>query len=142
LTGFEPIPGDFVMSQSGIAKSYSLAFKQKVVSEIEAGKFSISQAKRIYDISAQSIYDWLRKLGKGHLIAKVVRIEMKDEKDKLKELQHQNQKLESALAQAHLRLLMYECLVESVETHYQIDVKKTFGSSASNTHSSKSKSRA
>jgi transposase-like protein len=130
------------MSEPGPQKRYSLAFKQKVVSEIEAGKFSISQAKRIYDISAQSIYNWLRKLGKGHLIEKVVRIEMKDEKDQFKELQRQNQKLESALAQAHLRLLMYECLVESVEAHYQIDVKKTFGSTASNTHSSKSKSKA
>lgn len=129
------------MSKSEIQKHYSIAFKQKVVSEIEAGKFSISQAKRIYDISAQSVYVWLRKLGKGHLIAKVVRIEMKDEKDKLKELQHQNQKLESALAQAHLRLLMYECLVESVEAHYQIDVKKTFGSPPSSVRSSKSKSK-
>jgi len=130
------------MSNFGTQRRYSLAFQQKVVSEIEAGKFGVSQAKRIYDISPQSIYDWLRKLGKGHLIEKRVHIEMKDEKDKLKDLQHQNQKLESALAQAHLRLLMYECLVESVEAHYQIDVKKTFGSSASSTRSSKSKSKA
>jgi transposase-like protein len=142
LTGFAPISGDHFMSDPGLHKRYSLAFKQKVVAEIEAGKFSVSQARRIYDISFPALYRWLRKLGKGHLIAKVVRIEMKDEKDKLKELQHQNQKLESALAQAHLRLLMYECLVESVEAHYQIDVKKTFGSSASNTRSSKSKSKA
>ena len=112
------------------------------MSEIEAGKFSISQAKRIYDISARSIYKWLRELGKGHLIEKMVRIEMKDEKDKLKELEHKNQALESALAQAHLRLLMYECLVESVEAHYQIDVKKTFGSTVSKARSSKSKNKA
>ena len=130
------------MSNPGTQKRYSLAFKQKVVSEIEAGKFSISQAKRIYDISARSIYKWLRELGKGHLIEKMVRIEMKDEKDKLKELEHKNQELESALAQAHLRLLMYECLVESVEAHYQIDVKKTFGSPVSKARSSKSKNKA
>ena len=129
------------MSNCGTQKRYSLAFKQKVVSEIEAGKFGISQAKRIYDISAQSIYIWLRKLGKGHLIEKVVRIEMKDERDQLKELQRQKQKLESALAQAHLQLLMYECLVESVEAHYQIDVKKTFGSPASSAVLSKPKNK-
>jgi transposase-like protein len=130
------------MSKYGTQVRYSLAFKQKVVSEIEAGKFSISQTKRIYDISAVSIYKWLRKLGKGHLIERMVRIEMKDEKDKFKELQHKNQELESALAQAHLRLLMYECLVESVEAHYQIDVKKTFGSTVSNADFSKSKRKA
>ncbi len=131
------------MSEPGPQKRYSLAFKQKVVSEIEAGKFCISQAKRIYDIhGALTLYNWLRKLGKGHLIEKVVRIEMKDEKDKFKELQRKNQELESALAQAHLRLLMYECLMESVEAHYQIDVKKTFGSTVSNARSSKPKSKA
>jgi transposase-like protein len=104
---------------------YSLAFKQKVVSEIESGKFTLSQVRRIYDINgAQTLYKWLRKLGKGHLIEKIVRIEMKDEKDKLKELQQKNQQLESALAQTQLKLLMAEAIIESVEAHYQIDVKK------------------
>lgn len=119
---------------------YSLAFKQKVVSEIESGKLTVSQARRIYDIhGAQTPYKWLRQLGKGHLIEKIVRVEMKDEKDKLKELTQKNQKLESALADAHLRLLVYESLLESVEAHYQIDVKKTFGSTASSEPAAKPK---
>ena len=130
------------MSDTRPNNRYSLAFKQKVVSEIESGKFSLSQVRRIYDINgAQTLYKWLRKLGKGHLIEKIVRIEMKDEKDKLKELQQKNQQLESALAQTQLKLLMYEALIESVETHYQIDVKKTFGLTASSARSSKSRKK-
>jgi hypothetical protein len=66
---------------------------------------------------------------------------MKDEKDKLTELTQKNQKLESALADAHLRLLMYESLLESVEAHYRIDVKKTFGSTASSERAAKSKKK-
>jgi transposase-like protein len=129
------------MPETKVNYRYSLAFKQKVISEIEAGKFSISQARRIYDISVPSLYRWLRKLGKGHLIAKIVRVEMKDEKDKLKELQQKNQQLESALAQTQLKLLMAEAMIESVEAHYQINVKKTFGLTASSTRSSKSRKR-
>src|SRR5574342_58421 len=130
------------MSETRQLKRYSLAFKQKVVSEIESGKFSLSQVRRIYDIGGGgTVYNWLRKLGKGHIIGKIVRIEMKDEKDKLKELQQKNQQLESALAQTQLRLLMAEAMIESVEAHYQIDVKKTFGLTASSARFSKSKKK-
>lgn len=129
------------MSKARLSYRYSLAFKQKVVSEIDAGKFSISQARRIYDISLPSLYRWLRTLGKGHLIAKIVRVEMKDEKDKLKELQRKNHQLESALAQTQLKLLMAEAMIESVEAHYQIDVKKTFGLTASNARTSTSRKK-
>ena len=130
------------MSETRSNNRYSLAFKQKVVSEIESGKFSLSQVRKIYDINgAQTLYKWLRKLGKGHLIEKIIRIEMKDEKDKLKELQQKNQQLESALAQTQLKLLMSEALLESVEAHYKIDVKKTFGLTASNTRTAKSRKK-
>lgn len=64
-----------------IIKEYSTAFKMKVVSEIEQGKFSIDQARKIYDIGGgETIQKWMKKLGKENIISQVVRIEMKDEK--------------------------------------------------------------
>lgn len=126
------------MSKMKAHYRYSLAFKQKVVSEIEAGKYRLSQARRVYDISPQSLYNWLRHLGKEHLIGKIVKVEMKDERDKLKELTQKNRELESALAQAHLKLVMFEALVASVEAHYHVDVKKTFGSTRSSVRGSPS----
>lgn len=121
---------------------YSVAFQQKVVFEIESGKYSISQARKIYGIGGgNTVYDWLRKFGQGHLIEKIIRVEMKGEKDKLKALEKKNRELESALAQAHLKLICFESLLESVEAHYQIDVKKTFGSPVSKERSSKSKQK-
>lgn len=108
---------------------YSLAFKQKVVGEIESGKLTRESARRLYDIGGTTtINKWIRKLGKLHLLNKVVRIEMKDEKDKLRELEKQKRELESALAQAHLKNMTLEALIECVEEHYEIDVKKNFGS--------------
>jgi len=128
------------MSGPKITYRYSLAFKQKVVSEIESGQLSVAQARKVYDIGGgNTIYVWLRKLGKNHLIKRVVRIEMKDEKDKLKELERQNRELESALAQSHLETLGLKALLASVEEHYGIDVKKTFGSRVSKRSSPKSR---
>lgn len=125
------------MSRQGIYCRYSLAFKQKVVSEIESGRFTVAEARRIYDIkSSSTLYLWLRALGKNHLIKKVVRVEMKDEKDRIKELERQKRELESALAQSHLKNLSLEALIECVEERYNVDVKKTFGQKASKKSSS------
>lgn len=116
------------MSDQIIVNRYSLAFKQKVVSEIESGKLTVAKARKIYDIKgSETIPNWIKKFGKNHLLAKVVRIEMKDEKDKIKELEKQKQQLESALAQAHLKIICLESTIECVEEHYKIDVKKNFG---------------
>lgn len=126
------------MSEIRIQYRYSTAFKQKVISEIESGKLTIAEARRIYDIKGcGTIQYWIKKYGKNHLLNKVVRIEMKDEKDRVKELERQKQELESALAQSQLKVLCLESLIESVEEHYNIDVKKNFGSKVSQKASSR-----
>jgi len=120
------------MSGEKVYYRYSSAFKQKVVSEVESGKLTVAEARGVYDIKgADTIPNWLKKFGKNHLLHKVIRIEMKDEKDKIKELKRQKGELESALAQAHLKIVCLESLVECVGEHYSVDVKKTFGQKAS-----------
>jgi transposase-like protein len=116
------------MSGKKVIHRYSYAFKQKVVTEIERGELTLAQARKLYDISGgQTIQKWIKKFGKNHLLSKVVRIEMKDETDKLKELERQKQQLESALAQAHLKIICLESTLECVNEHYNIDAKKNFG---------------
>ncbi len=106
-------------------KRYSTSFKQKVISEIESGKFSKSEARRLYDIGSDtSIHKWIRKFGKLHLLTKVVRIELKDEVFKLKDLERQKKALESALAQAQLKLIVYESIIDVAEEELGIDLKK------------------
>jgi len=127
------------MSSARTIHHYSLAFKQKVVSEIESGKFTLSQAYKYYDIPGSStIQRWIKKFGKNHLLAKVVRIEMPNERNriqvmkaKIAELERHIQELESALAQAHLKELSLEALISCVNEQYQIDVKKNFGTNGS-----------
>jgi transposase-like protein len=116
------------VSDQKITYRYSHAFKQKVVSEVESGKLTRQEARRVYGIAGgRTINDWIRLLGKNYLLNKVVRIEMKDEKNRIKELEREKRQLESALAQEHIKNITLEALIDCVEEHFQIDVKKNFG---------------
>ncbi len=106
-------------------RRYSLAFQQKVVSEIEAGTLNIAQAQRLNDIrGAETITAWLRKMRKNHLLTQIVRVQMSDETSKVKQLEKDKQRLESALAQAHLRILTLESTLEVLEEKSGMSVKK------------------
>jgi len=119
------------MSGQNLSYRYSEAFKQKVVTEIESGKYSIRESSNLYDVSDVSIRNWLRKFGKNHLIGKVVKVEMKGEADKLKQLQKEKRALESALAQAQLKIIVLESTIECADEIYSTDIKKKFGTVAS-----------
>ncbi len=120
------------MKDRRVIHQYSTAFKQKVVSEIESGEISIADAKSIYGINGgQTVQNWIKKLGKNHLLSKIVRIEMKGEKDRIRELEKEKEQLESALAQTQLKVITLESLVESAGEHYGVDLKKNFGSKES-----------
>jgi len=125
------------MSGRGNNVRYSLAFKQKVVNEIEQGNYSVYQASRVYDVCVQSLYLWLEKLGKGHLINRVVRVQMRNESDRIKALEKEKQALETALAQAHLKIIALESTIESAEDLYKLDIKKKSGTPASGAVSKK-----
>ncbi len=123
---------------NGVIKRYSLAFQQKVVSEIESGQLSIGDARRLYDITGgETIQKWIRKLGKNHLLNKVVRIEMKDEKERIKELEKRVRELESALANEHIRNILLESMVQVAKEDYGIDLKKKHGQGPSKSDTGK-----
>lgn len=71
---------------------------------------------------------WIRKIGKLHLLNKVVRIELKDEVSRIKQLEKEKKDLESALAQAHLKLIVYESIISVSEEELGIDLKKNLKS--------------
>jgi transposase-like protein len=113
----------------GQINRYSSAFKLKVVSEIESGKYTLAEAYRVYDITGHNtIQSWIRKYGKTQLLSKVVRIQMKDERDQVKELKKQIRTLERALAHERIHNICWKSLVEVIDEKYSIDSKKNFGS--------------
>src|SRR3954465_8823257 len=92
---------------------YSISFKQQVVKEIEEEGLSYEEAKRRYGIKGNAtIQKWLAQLGKNHLVNKVVRIEMKGEKDRVKELEAEIKKLKAALADSALENYAMKTLIE------------------------------
>lgn len=124
--------------QQKLILRYSISFKQKVVKEIEEEGLSYRDAMRRYGITGGStIRQWLIKFGKNDLLNKVVRIEMKDEKDRVKELEAQVRKLKIALADATLAKDALETLIGIVDEHYQTDVKKNLGQQLSGKHQNK-----
>lgn len=107
---------------------YSISFKQKVVREIEEEGLSLSEASRRYGIKGgETIQNWLRKFGKNHLISKIVRVEMKGEKDRLKELEVELKRVKLALADATLKNDVLETIITLASDHYQTDIKKNLG---------------
>ncbi len=117
--------------QARTIKRYSLAFKQKVVLEIENGQMTIGQAQSLYGITgAETIHGWLKKLGKAHLLNTVLRIETTDEVSRLKQLTQANRCLESALAQAHLKIMALESMLTEAGRLYGEDFKKKFDTPA------------
>lgn len=124
------------MKEQKIFRRYSTAFKQKVVTEIEKGKLTINEAKQVYDIRGDgTIQIWLRKFGKTHLLNKVIHIEMKDEPKRIKELERQKKQLESALAQAHLKIITLESSLKVLEEKTGVELKKKTDRKSSNTAS-------
>lgn len=104
---------------------YSLSFKHKVVREIEQEGLSHGEAMRRYGIKGgETIKRWLTLLGKNELLTKVVRVEMKGEKDRLKQLEAEVTRLKVALADATLKKDALEALLQVVNEQYGVDVKK------------------
>ncbi|SRR5713101_2887560 len=116
---------------------YSQAFKQKVVSEIENGNLTVTQARSVYGIGGgDTVQKWLRALGKAHLLNKVIHIEMKDEQNKVKELEKEKRALESALAQAQLKIIVLESTIKVLQEETGAKIKKSIDTASSNNVSS------
>ncbi len=114
-----------IKSNNGVILRYSEAFKLKVVEEIEKGHLTISEAMNLYDIrGGATIYNWIRKYGKNHLLKKVMRIEMKDAKNIIAEKDRQIRSLESAVASLTMQLICAQSYIEVVEEGERFDAQK------------------
>ena len=85
------------MKGQGHKKHYSEAFKLHVIEDMEKNALSNAEIVKKYGLnSASLLHLWLRKYSKYHLIQRIVRIEMTQEKspyDIIKELKKENKSL-------------------------------------------------
>jgi transposase-like protein len=128
--------------EAKVVLRYSIAFRQKVVSEIEAGKLTIAHARRVYGIhGSNTIRRWLRTMGNPELLTQVVRIAMTDEPSRVQRLEKEKERLESALAQAHLKIVTLEATLEVLEEKSGMSVKKKIDAGLSKSLSDDKKER-
>jgi transposase-like protein len=101
---------------------YSSELKQRLVEEIERGQLSMREAARDAQTSVTMIRKWLEEYGHYQPKRDVVEVVMKSEQDKIAAL-------EKALAEAHLKLRVYDELITQANKRYKTDIKKNFGMS-------------
>lgn len=91
-----------------VIRRYSEAFRREVVEEIESGRFASIQAAGVHHGigGAETIRGWVSRLGKNHLLAKVVRVEKVGEADQVLQLRRQVERLQKALGQTQAENLL------------------------------------
>jgi transposase-like protein len=98
------------------------------VREFEDEGLSIAQLSRRYKIKGGgTVKNWVIKYGNNDLLNKIVRIEMKDEKDRVKELEEELKRVKLKLADTVMHRDLLETLVDISSKHYKVDIKKNFG---------------
>ena len=104
---------------------YSSAFKLKVVEEIDRGSMTINQALKVYGIGGHhTVQGWLKKYGRESQLPDTVRIQMKDELSRIKELEKENALLKQALADKELDLYLKKEEFDVLNDEYGLGTKK------------------
>jgi len=99
---------------------YSEELKRGIVEEIEGGHLSVRDAARDTGAGVTQVQKWLEEYGRFKPKRDVLEVVMKSEKDKISEL-------EKALAEAHLKIRVYDELISQANKRYKTDLKKSFG---------------
>lgn len=92
--------------------------KQRLVDDIEAGHLSLREAASDARVSVTMVRRWLEEFGRFKPKRDVVEVVMRSEQDTIAAL-------EKALADAHLKLRVYEELITQANKRYKTDIKKT-----------------
>ncbi len=120
-----------------VVRRFSEAFKRAVVADVESGRYTIQEAATAHQIHFVSIYRWLKQMGSPESRTRIVRIEMPKEANRIKQLEEEKRALESALAQAHMKILLLESTVEVLEERAGRDAKKKPDTPSSDEHRAK-----
>ncbi|MGV8963487.1 MAG: transposase [Candidatus Saccharimonadaceae bacterium] len=109
-------------------RKFSEDFKLKIVNQYESGEFSVVEMAKIYDISLQTIYNWIYKYSKYNKQSIQV-VEMKDSQaHKIKQMEARIKELEQAVGQKKMNIDYLEKMIELAKENYDIDIKKNSNS--------------
>jgi transposase len=108
---------------------YSVAFKMRVVEEVENGLISVREAQKLYGIVGNgTIAYWVERYGMNKRLERTVYIMTHDEELELIRLRKENRRLQRALDDSQIKTIALESLIEVAEEKYHLDLKKKYGS--------------
>jgi transposase-like protein len=100
--------------------SFSPEVKQAIVEELESGQLSLREAAARGHTTVSRVQLWLKEYGRYQPKRDIIEVVMKSEEERIAAL-------EKALAEAHLKLLVQDKILELAGKKYKVDLKKTFG---------------
>jgi transposase len=113
-------------------RDYSLSLKLQIVSDIEKGKSSITQARKQYGIQSHgTVLNWLRKFGNfdwenqtpSHM-PKSPEQKIMELEAKVKLLEKQKAFLEQQAFVADKKAIIFDMMIDIAEKEYHIDIRK------------------
>ncbi|MFV8269948.1 transposase [Flavobacterium sp. GT2N3] len=113
-------------------RDYSMSLKLQIVSEIERGVLTITQARKQYGIQARStVVQWLRKFGNfdwenqtPSTMPKTPEQKIMELEAKVKLLEKQKSFLEQQAYVADKKAIIFDMMIDIAEKEYQIDIRK------------------
>jgi transposase-like protein len=112
-------------NQPGMHRTFSTAFKKEKVDLLDAGKVTVRELSRIYEVSETAIYKWKKKfskLGKGERIV----IEKISEEQKNLELLERIKELEQIVGKKQIELDYYKTAIDVLSKNQGEDILKKY----------------
>ena len=113
-------------------KDYTMSFKHQVVSEIESGELTKSQAKSKYGIQGDStISNWLKKYGNFDWdnqscksMSKTPEQRIVELEEKIKLLEKQKARAEHLAERADKKAILFDMMIDLAEKEFDIPIRK------------------
>jgi transposase-like protein len=113
-------------------KDYTLSFKLQVISEVENGELSLTQAKMKYGIQGDStVRKWLQKYGNFDWehkspfhMSKTPEQKILELEAKVKLLEKQNAFLAAQNTKADKKAIIFDMMIDIAEKEYNIEIRK------------------
>lgn len=113
-------------------RDYSMSLKLQIVSDIEKGFISITQARKQYGIQSRStVVQWLRKFGNFDWenqspikMAKTPEQKIMELEAHVKLLEKQKAFLEKQAFVADKKAILFDMMIDLAEKEYHIDIRK------------------
>lgn len=106
-------------------RHFSVEFKKQIISQLDAKLITISEIRRLYEVSSVSVCRWRQQYSKHYEKPTKLVIEMESEAVKTKLLVERNAELERIIGQKQLKIDYLEKLLEIASEDLKIDLKKS-----------------